>query len=249
MITIRSDQEIEIMRRGGRILAGVMDRVLAAAKPGVKTKKLDALAEKLIKKAGAKPSFKMVDNYQWASCINLNDGLVHGVPGDEQIKAGDLVTIDLGVYYQGFHTDMARTLWVGGVTINRFLETGQMALEKATAMALVGNHVGHISRAIQQTVEKAGYNVSRKFTGHGIGKKLHQEPKIPCFLEGKIKATAKLKPGMVLAIEVIYVQGQPEVKIDRDGWSAKTKDGQLAALFENTVLVTKARPKVITVIE
>ncbi len=252
VIPIKSGQEIESMRRAGRILAGVMVQLLAAAKPGVKTKELDTLAEKLIKKADAKPSFKMVDNYQWASCINLNDGLVHGIPNDYQIKAGDLVTLDLGVFYQGFHADMARTLRVQAQSSRekeRFLEIGQEVLRKATAMARPGNRVGHISQIIQQIVEKAGYSVSRKFTGHGIGRSLHEEPKIPCFLEGSINKTPKLKANMTLAIEVIYSQGRPEVKVAQDGWTASTADAKLGGLFEDTVLITETRPKVLTVVK
>lgn len=271
MIPIKSKREIEIMRKGGRILAKVMAEVIKNVRPGVKTKDLDKLAEGLIIKNKAKPSFKMVKDYRWACCININEGLVHGVPGDYKIKAVDVVTIDLGVYYQGFHTDMARTLQVaakghlgdvpqaqhhlrgGGIgghslEVNKFLKIGKLALKKAIAAAKPGNHIGHISKVIQETIEGAGYSCSRKFTGHGVGKKLHQEPKIPCFLKGKVEETPKLKEGMVLAIEVIYAQGKPAVKIAKDGWTAKTIDGKLGGLFENTVAIAKARPRVLTMV-
>jgi len=257
MISIKNKKEIEIMKEGGRILAKVMAEVIGNTKPGVKTKELDSLAEELIVKNKAKPSFKMVKDYHWASCININDGLVHGIPGAYRIKLWDMVTIDLGVYYQGFHTDMARILWVRtqsakrkakSENVERFLETGKLALKNAILVAKPGNYLGHISRAIQETIEKAGYSCSRRFTGHGIGKKLHEEPRIPCFLEGRIEETPRLKEGMVLAIEVIYTEGNPEVKIAEDGWTAKTVDGKLGGLFENTVAITKARPRVLTMI-
>lgn len=252
MIPIKSSQEIESMRQAGRILAGVMVAVMKAVKPGVSTQELDKLAEKLIQQRGAEASFKMVAGYQWASCINLNDGLVHGVPGDDQIKVGDLVTIDLGVFYQGFHADMARTLWLRnqkGREVKKFLKTGRMALKEAIAAARPGNYVGQISQAIQQIVEKAGYSVSREFTGHGIGSKLHEEPRIPCFLEERISKTPKLKANMTLAIEVIYSQGRAVVKVAPDGWTVRTADGQLGGLFEDTVLVTETRPRVLTVVK
>ncbi|MBL7150568.1 type I methionyl aminopeptidase [Candidatus Microgenomates bacterium] len=263
MIPIKTKEEIEIMQRGGRILAGVMTEVIKNAQPGVKTKELDQLAEQLIIKNKAKPGFKMVKGYHWASCININDGLVHGIPGDYKIKTGDVVTIDLGAYYQGFHTDMARTLLVqnqksnppagrAGIknqkSIERFLRVGKLALKNATAMAQPRNYIGHISKAIQETIEAAGYNCSRRFTGHGVGKELHEEPKILCFLEGEIETTSQLKEGVILAIEIIYTEGSSEIKIAKNGWTVKTIDAKLGGLFENTVAVTKAGPSVLTMI-
>jgi len=132
--------------------------------------------------------------------------------------------------------------------VNRFLKAGRSALKKAIAVAKPGNYLGQISKTIQETIEKAGYNCSRQFTGHGIGRNLHEEPKIPCFLEGKIKATPKLKAGMALAIEVIYTQGKAKTKIAEDGWTAKTVDGQLGGLWEDTVIITEARPIVLTMV-
>jgi len=257
MIPIKTKEEIEIMRRGGRILAGAMAEVIKNAKPGVKTEELDQLAEHLIIKNKAKPGFKMVKGYHWASCININDGLVHGIPGDYKIKTGDVVTIDLGAYYQGFHTDMARTFQVRAQSakrkaqnkeVEKFLEVGKLALKKATSMAQPKNYIGHISKAIQETIEAAGYNCSRQFTGHGVGKELHEEPRILCFLEGEIETTSQLKEGMILAIEIIYTEGSSEIKIAKNGWTVKTIDAKLGGLFENTVAVTKAGPSVLTMI-
>ena len=270
MIPIKTKKEIAIMKKGGRILARVMAIVIENTQPGIKTKALDVLAEKLIIKNGGKSSFKMVKGYSFTSCININDGLVHGIPGEYKIKTGDVVTIDLGAFYKGFHSDMARTFQVapGSSTsenntskvsedftlevkeseVNRFLKIGRLALKKTIATTHPGNHIGHISKAIQEVIEGAGYSCSRKFTGHGIGEKLHEEPKIPCFLEGKTKNTPRLKPGMVLAIEVIYSQGRPEIKLAKDGWTAKTIDGKLGGLFENTVAVTEVGSIVLTVV-
>lgn len=252
MIPIKSKKEIETMKEGGRILAKVMAAVIESARPGVQTKALDALAERLIVKNGAKSSFKMVKGYNFTSCLNINDGLVHGIPGDYRIKVGDVVTVDLGVYYKRFHSDMARTFQLAANSssseVRRFLKVGQSALKNATIAAKPGNHIGHISKAIQETVEKAGYRPSRKFSGHGVGKKLHEEPRIPCFLEGRIEKTPKLKEGMVLAIEVIYAQGKPGVKIAKDGWTAKTVDGKLGGLFENTVAISGVGTIVLTMV-
>jgi methionyl aminopeptidase len=257
MIPIKTEKEIEILKVSGQILAQVMSKVIKSVRPGVKTKDLDQLAERLIIANKARPSFKMVPNYFWTTCININDGLVHGIPGDYQVGKGDLVTIDLGVYYRGFHTDMARTFQVQVDNEKRiakrgekaeFIEIGKSALRKAIATARPGNRVGHISQAIQETIEGVSYRCSRNFTGHGVGRSLHEEPRIPCVLDREIKNTPQLKSGMVLAIEVIYTQGKPEVVISDDGWTVTTVDGQLGGLFENTVAVTKAGPKVLTMI-
>lgn len=261
MIPIKTPQEIAIMKKGGKILTQAFSQVMTEIKPGVKLADLDKKAEKLILKAGAKPSFKMVDKYRYTTCLNINEGIVHGIPDQYQIKSGDLVTLDMGVYYQGFHTDMARTLWVaakghprgggiGGREVAKFLKTGQLALKKAIVQARPGRRVGHISQMIQKTVEAAGYNVARTLTGHGLGQKLHEKPVIPCFLKGKIGETPKLKPGMTLAIEVIYTQGQPRlVHSEKDQWTLRTADGKLSGLFENTVLITSKRPFILTDLE
>jgi len=240
MIPLKTKREISIMKKGGQILAKAMKLTLAQVKPGIKTRKLDQIAENFIRKHHAFPAFKMVNGYHFASCININDGLVHGIPNDYQIKKGDLVTIDLGVYYQGFNTDMARTILVGSnQEKERFLKAGQLALEKAKKMARAGRRVGHISQTIEKIIKAHGYRPSLRFTGHGVGKKLHEEPVIPCFLKEPLKKTPLLKTGMTLAIEVIYTQGQPETKTDKDGWTARTIDGKWGGLFEDTVAITQ----------
>ena len=251
-IPIKTAEEIEIMKKGGRRLAWVMREVLRRIEPGVRLRELEQLAGALIKKQRGRASFKMVDGYHWSTCLNVNQGVVHGVPGDYHLKKGDLVSLDMGMFYQGLHTDMARTLQVGNLKSERrnskdkFLEAGKRALEAAIEAAKPGNRVGHISAAIEKEIKKAGFSPIEALTGHGVGKKLHEEPPIPCFLKGKIKETPELRPGMTLAIEIIYAQGDPEVILKDDGWTVETADGQLAGLFEETVAVTKEKPLVLT---
>jgi len=256
-ISIKTEKEIEIMKEGGRILAWVMAEIIKAVKPGVKTIELDHLAEQLIKKNGGQSSFKTVPKYYWTTCLCVNDCIVHGIPNQYQLKENDLLTIDVGNFYQGFHTDMARTLCVrtqnsklktqNSKEIDRFLETGKMALRKAIEQAKIGNRIGHISKAIDETIEGAGYSVVKTLVGHGVGRKLHEPPQIPCFLKGKIEETPVLKRGVTLAVEVIYNQGTDQVFIKKnDRWSVFTKDGKLSGLFENTIAITSQGPIVLT---
>lgn len=241
------DEKIRIMQKGGKKLAHIRDKVLGETKVGIKTIDLDRLAEKLIREAGGKPSFKLVEGYNWATCICINDCIVHGVPDEYRLKKGDVVTIDVGMFYGGFHTDTASTIIVGQNAQDRFLTIGQKALNNAITQACVGKRIGHISQVIQQTIEKAGYNVVRTLVGHGIGRELHEGLQIPCFLEGKIRETPALKEGMTLAVEVIYMEGDPEVKLDvDDNWTIRTKDGSRSAMFEHTIAVTKNGPLILT---
>lgn len=227
---------------GGRIAASVLSQVLESVKPGVSTFALDRLAEKLILAAGATPSFKGFKDYPFATCININEGVVHGLPSkDIIIRRGDLVTVDLGVFYQGFHTDTARTVGVGN---QRFLTVGQQALNRAIDRCRLGNRIGDISFAIQKTVEGAGYYVTRELVGHGIGKKLHQEPSIPGY--GRRGEGPILEEGTALAVEVIYAAEETKVKRLADGWTLVTDTGCLAAMFEHTILITRSDPIVLT---
>ncbi|MCL4382685.1 MAG: type I methionyl aminopeptidase [Patescibacteria group bacterium] len=249
MISLKTKEEMEIMKKGGQILAGVMEKVKRNVRPGVSTLELDRLADKLISQKG-EPSFKKVRDYKWASCMCVNDIVVHGIPGDYKLKEGDLLGIDIGMLYQGFHSDMAQTVIVGEQKEKnklKFLKTGQKALEKAINQALVGKHIGHLSAIIQETVEKEGYSSVRALTGHGIGKNLHEEPAIPCFLEDKVEKTPKLKEGMTLAVEIIYNQGKAQVVYrNDDGWTIQTEDGKLSGLFEDTIAITAKGPIVLT---
>lgn len=231
------------MAEGGEKLAEIRDKVARAVKPGVTGVDLDKLADRLIAQMGGKPSFKMVPGYKWATCINVNDVVVHGVPDNYKIKAGDKVGIDLGIHYKGFHTDTSIT--VGGP--EKFLEVGRLGLKRAIAQARIGKRVADISAAMQETVERAGYSVVRALTGHGIGRELHEEPAIPCFGLGNYEHSPKLIPGMVLAIEIMYNQGESEVVYKNDdGWTIATKDGKISGLFEETVAITSHGPIVLT---
>lgn len=260
MIPIKTPQQIKVMTGAGAILSRVFSEVIQHLRPGVRLIDLDQIAEKLIRKSGALPSFQMVDDYRYTTCLNINDGIVHGVPNQYQVKDGDVVTLDLGVYYQSFHTDMARTFQVRNQRpktknkrqkeIEKFLKTGRLALKNATHQAIPGHRVGHISQAIQQTVEAAGYQVVHTLSGHGVGLKLHEAPTIYCYLKNPLKKTPLLQPGMTLAIEVIYTQGSPSLVLDsQDGWTLRTADHKLSGLFENTVLVTPSKPIILTDLE
>lgn len=254
-INLKTSQEIEIMAEGGEITGRVLKAVLKKAKPGTATIDLDSFAEKEIRKMGGKPSFKMVNGYKFATCMSVNEAVVHGLPSEYRLENGDILGVDLGVYYKGFHTDAAWTLKIQNsnqeVDVDRFLKTGEIALDKAIERVQAGKRMGDISLAIQKTIEGAGYSVARNLVGHGVGRKLHEDPEVPCFLQGKIEETPRLEKGMVLAIEVIYNQGGQEavqVEDKDDSWTIITADGSLSACFEETVAITSSGPRVLTVL-
>jgi len=255
MIKIKSKEEIKIMQHSGHILAETLWEVLKHVKPGVSEIELDALAEKLIREKGGEPGFQKVTGYRHATCISVNDIVVHGIPTNYVLKEGDIIGIDCGVFYKGFHTDMAQTIRVGNAAskaqndeIDRFLEAGKKALEAGIAQATLGNHVGDISRAMQTVIEaQNGYSVVRSLVGHGVGRDLHEDPEIPGYLMGRIEKSPLLREGMVIAIEIIYNQGSPEIVFaNRDGWTLKTADSSLAGLFERSLAITKDGPLIIT---
>ena len=246
MIPILNNQEMEIMKDNGQKLEQVMVATLAEVKAGVSLSELEEVAVRKIEELGGEPSFKKVPRYSWATCINLNEGVVHGIPDGRRIKKGDLVSVDAGFYSQGFHTDMARTIEVGTKNRTEFLKTGQEALRKAIEQVKPGNRVGHLSQAIEEIIKKAGYQPVKNLMGHGVGRQLHQEPNIPCFVKEAIEETPLLKKGMVLAIEVIYTQGEPALFVADDGWTIRTQDGKIAGLFEETVAVGANGPLILT---
>jgi methionyl aminopeptidase len=228
------------MKQGGRILSEVMTQAIRFVKTGLALEQIDNFIEALIEKKGARPSFKRVPGYRWASCINLNEGIVHGIPDKKRVKRGDVISLDIGVFYQGYHTDMSYTWEVETNNFREFLLAGEKALTEAVAEAKIGNRIGDISLAIQRNIETEGIgNCSRDLTGHGVGAKLHQAPIIPCFLDGEKRETPLLKENQALAIEVIYSQGTPKIEVADDGWTIATVDGKISALFEKTVLVAK----------
>jgi len=252
MIDIKNAQEIESMKKGGHILAVALSQALAAVEEGVTEADLDKIAEKSIRNQGGEPGFMKVPGYKHTICTATNEVIVHGIPGNNILKKGDIICIDCGVYLDGLHTDMADTVIVGGKSegsaeVQKFLEVGEKAMWEGIKKAKSGNRVGHISQAIQEIVEGNGYSVVRTLVGHGVGKELHEEPEVPGFLIGKIEKTPLLKEGMTIAVEVIYAMGEPDVMYaNDDGWTIKTADDSLSAVFERTILITKNDPLVLT---
>jgi len=243
-----NEKKLKAMRAGGEILSEVMTAAIRFVRAGTSLVEIEKLVDSLIREKGGRPSFKMVPNYQWASCINLNEGIVHGVPDQKKISSGDVVSLDMGVFYQGYHTDMAYTFQVPNRAseTEKFLEVGKRALNEAIKTVKPGNRIGDISEAIQGVVEGVGYSCVKTLTGHGIGRKLHQAPYIPCFLRGKKEETVEIVPGTALAIEVIYMKGKPDLITGRDGWTMETRDGKMSALFERTIFVRNSKAEVLT---
>ncbi len=253
MIHIKTQEEIEIMQHGGKILSDVLWEVMHAIKPGVTEDELDKLAEKLILARGGEPGFKKVHGYKHTICASTNDVVVHGIPNHIKFKAGDVVGVDCGVYYKGFHTDMAETRIVPGgkgealKEIESFLEIGKNGMLEAIKMAIPGNRVGHISKKMQDIVEKqGGYSIVRSLIGHGVGRELHEAPEVPGYLAQPIERTPLLKVGMTIAIEAIYNIGHKDVMLDPDGWTIRTRDGKMAGLFERSIVITKDGPVLLT---
>lgn len=246
MIHLKSTEEIKIMAEAGRIAGEVLEKVSAAAQPGTSTLELDNLAEKLIKEAGGESGFKRVDGYYHSICTTPNEQVVHGIPADRKVASGDILSIDLGVYYQGFHSDTAITVPIGKVSeeAKRFLLTGQQALYAGIQQVKLGNRVGDISAAVEGVLRREKYGIVESLTGHGVGRALHEEPLIPNL--GRAGTGVELKEGMVIAIEPIYTNGSPEVRLEDDGWTITSDQATLAGLFEHTVAITADGPKVIT---
>lgn len=245
-------EKFEIMQEGGRIAANVLKEAIKRVTPGVSTLDLDKYIEFSIVSQGATPAFKGYHGYKYASCINLNDGLVHGIPrASEIIEEGDLVTIDLGVKFKGYITDCSWTKEAGSSFLHQeFLKVGKTALKKAINEARPGNNVLDISRAMQEVIEKGGYSAVRALTGHGVGKHLHEDPMIPCYFDSDyLLETGKIREGMALAIEVMYTEGCYDLISDKDGWTMRTKDGKISALFEETVFVSQNGPIILTQID
>ena len=247
-IDIKTPEEMEIMAEGGARLRRVKNALASAVKIGVSALDIENLAMKLINEEGALPSFTKVENYRWATCISVNEGIVHGIPKKETIfKKGDLVSVDVGIFYKGFHTDTSISVGLDLTPENaRFFETGRTALKKAIREAKPGKYIFDISKAIEDTITGAGYTPLRALVGHGVGRELHEEPQIPCFVPDGTSRGPKIVPGMVLAIEVMYTQGKSDIGVTEDGWTIVMRDGKISALFEETVCVTTKGPQVIT---
>ena len=247
-IVCKSPSEIEKMRRSGRIVRQVLEAVRQEVAPGKTTMDLERLAERKIKELGAKPAFKGYYDYPCVLCTSVNDEIVHGIPSERKIlKKGDIVSIDCGVVLDGFYGDAAITVPVGDEVspeLQKLLEVTRESLEHGIKAAQIGNTVGDVGAAVQQVVEANGFSVVREFVGHGIGTKLHEDPQVPNY--GTPGHGARLRDGMVLAIEPMVNAGRPETRVLSDKWTAVTEDGSYSAHFEHCVAVTKNGPVVLT---
>jgi len=246
MIVLKSERDLIAMRPACTLAGTVLDEVAAFIKPGITTKEVDEFAAARIKEYGAKSAFLGYHKYPCHTCISVNEQVVHGMAGKRRLEMGDIVSLDVGVAYNGFIGDTARTVAVGGCSVlgQRLMDVTEKSLYAGIAQAIAGNRVVDISRAVQNYVEANGFSVVREFVGHGVGRTMHEDPQIPNFVENR--SSPKLKPGMTLAIEPMVNAGAPDVEILNDGWTVVTKDGQLSAHFEHTVLITEAEPEILT---
>ena len=254
MVTIKSKREIELMREAGRVTALTHKAIEDVIKPGMTTADLDRIAEETMKKYGAvsaekgyDPGIRGVPPYPAATCISINDEVIHGVPSSKRvIKDGDIVSVDLVALKNGYNGDAARTFLVGNVSkeARRLVEVTKQAFFEGIKYAKKGNRLGDICHAIGEYVEKNGYSVVREFQGHGIGESMHEDPGIPNY--GKAGRGIRLEPGMTLAIEPMVIMGKPGILELEDGWTIISEDGSLAAHYENTILITENEPEILT---
>ncbi len=250
MIYIKTPEEIEKLRKGGVILARILNLVIKKVAPGISTAELNHYAEKLINEQGAEPSFKNYQGFPAVLCASINDQVVHAIPRtDSRLSEGDIISLDLGIWFDGLCTDMSRTVPVGRISsaARKLIEVTNKSLQKGIAQVRPGNRVGDISSAVQKYVEPLGYQVVKTLFGHGVGRSVHEDPRIPNY--GKPGTGDKLKAGMVLAIEPMVTIGSSRVVTGEDGWSIATEDGSLSAHFEDTVVVTGDGNEVITKIQ
>lgn len=247
MIVLKTGRELKVMREACRISAEALRLAGNAVEPGVTTAEIDRIAEKYILSQGAVPNFKNYQGYPATACISINNEVIHGIPSKKRvIKSGDIVSIDLGAKFDGYHGDNAATFACGDITdeAKRLIDTTRESLYEGIAAAVSGGRLGDIGHAIQQYVEQRGYSVVRKFVGHGVGTQLHEAPEVPNF--GTPGRGIRLMPGMTLAIEPMINQGGYDVKVLPDGWTVLTKDGSLSAHFEHTVAITPDGPQIMT---
>ncbi len=248
MIVLKTGRELKVMKEACRISAGALEIVGKAIEPGITTAELDRLAEEYIRSQGAVPNFKNYEGYPATACISINNEVIHGIPSAKRkLAAGDIVSVDLGAKFDGYHGDNAATFACGDVSdeARRLMDTTRESLYEGIKAACAGNRIGDISHAVQKYVEARGYSVVRKFVGHGIGTSLHEAPEVPNF--GNPGRGIRLIPGMTLAIEPMVNIGNFDVKILPDGWTVLTKDGSLSAHFEHTIVITPDGPQIMTV--
>lgn len=246
-ITRKSQREIELMQEAGRILAITHQELAKAIKPGMTTKDIDRLGETIIRDFGCIPSFLNYCGYPASICVSVNEEVVHGIPSDKRIiQEGDIVSLDAGVIYKGYHSDAARTIAVGNITpeAEKLIAVTRQSFFEGLKYAKPGYHIVDIGRAIQEYVEANGFSVVRDLVGHGVGKKLHEKPEVPNFVSGK--KGARLKPGMTLAIEPMVNAGEYDVVWLDDDWTVVTYDGSLSAHYENTIVITEGEPMILS---
>ncbi len=248
MIILKTPQEIAMMREGNRILALLFENLTSLIQPGITTADLDKEAELFIRSHGALPAFKGYRGYPATLCTSINDEVIHGIPGPRTLKAGDIISIDVGAFHDGFYSDAAKTFTVGKVSkkAQRLMDITEKALHEGISQAVTGNHLYDISAAIQMVVESAGFSVVREFVGHGIGRALHEDPQIPNF--GKRGTGLPLQEGMTFAIEPMVNEGSWKVHIRDDGWTAVTADGSLSAHFEHSIAITASGPMILSML-
>lgn len=248
MVIIKTAREISLMKDACRISANALRLAGEYVKPGVSTLEIDAKVREYIEKQGATPSFLGYGGFPASACISVNDVVIHGIPSKEQVlKEGDIVSVDVGAFYNGYHGDNAYTYACGKVSENaeKLMDATRIGLEKGIEAALAGNRVGDIGSAVQKYVEDRGYSVVRDFVGHGVGAKLHEDPSIPNY--GTAGRGVRLLPGMTIAIEPMICEGGYEVDVLDDDWTTVTRDGKLAAHYENTIAITPDGPVILTV--
>ena len=249
MIVLKTGRELKIMKEPCRISAGALQTAGKAVEPGVTTAELDKLAEDYIRSQGGEPNFKNYEGYPATACISINNEVIHGIPSAKRVlKSGDIVSIDLGAKFQGYHGDNAATFACGDISpeAKRLIETTKESLYEGIRAAVSGGRIGDIGNAVQSYVEARGYSVVRQFVGHGIGTHLHEAPEVPNF--GTAGRGIRLMPGMTLAIEPMINAGKSDVKVLPDGWTVLTVDGSLSAHFEHTVVITTEGPKIMTLV-
>ncbi|TES83642.1 MAG: type I methionyl aminopeptidase, partial [Dehalococcoidia bacterium] len=245
-IIIKSEREIALMRQAGRIVGTVLDTLSRRVKPGMKTKELDLIAAEAVEKLGAKPSFKGYRGFPANLCVSVNDEVVHGIPGERVLREGDIVSLDFGAIYRGFHGDGAVTVGVGEIDskAKELMETTKGALKAGIAAAHAGARLGDISAAIQSCAEGRGFSVVREYTGHGIGRGMHEEPQVPNF--GVAGTGPVLKKGMTIALEPMVNLGDWHTRLGGDQWTVLTADGSLSAHFEHTIAIAGDEAEVLT---
>ena len=246
MISLKSPREIECMRRAGRLTAQARALAGSLVRPGVTTHEIDTAVRKFIESHGAKPSFLGYGGFKGSACISINEEVIHGIPGPRKLKEGDIVSVDVGAYLDGFHGDCAATFPCGEVSPEalELIRVTEQSFWEGIKLARAGNRVFDISHAVQQYVESHGCSVVRDFVGHGVGAKLHEPPEVPNF--GPAGHGPRLQPGMTIAVEPMVCAGDWRVKVLKDGWTTVSADGSLTAHYENTILITDGEPEVLT---